>query len=222
MTGYSRLLDEGNDVKFQIIAGELCLDFINTLDNRPLPGRLKELLPTYRDLVEWAAQAGAISTGQRAALARAAEENPKAAEAAREKCLEFRECFNRIVVNSLHHHRPAPEDLEAFNQSLQEALSKRVLRSTRRGFRMEWRDSELSFDSLLWPVVKSASDLLTSGELELVRQCDSASCRWLFLDRSKNHSRRWCDMRICGNRVKVQRFYSRQRKLSPSARRDVP
>ena len=49
------------------------------------------------------------------------------------------------------------------------------------------------------------------GILELlVRECGASDCAWLFLDTSKNHHRRWCDMTRCGNRAKVRRFYARR------------
>jgi predicted RNA-binding Zn ribbon-like protein len=60
-------------------------------------------------------------------------------------------------------------------------------------------------------VVKSAGDLLISGELDNVRVCSAPDCQWLFLDTSKNHSRRWCDMKGCGNRAKVRRHYERKK-----------
>ena len=201
---------KGSPVEFQIVAGELCLDFINTLDNRPSPGRLKELLPAYLDLVEWALQAGAIASAQGSALRRAAADNPKAAESVRQKGLKLRECLYRVVVSALHHRRPTTEDVTLFSHYLGDALSNLELRNARSGFRLDWRDSSPRLDSLLWPVVKSASQLLTSPDLERVRECASPSCRWLFVDRSKNHSRRWCDMKACGNRVKARRFYSRK------------
>jgi predicted RNA-binding Zn ribbon-like protein len=64
---------------------------------------------------------------------------------------------------------------------------------------------------MLWPVVRSAAELLTSDELGRVRECAADNCAWLFLDRSKNRSRRWCDMAVCGNRDKVRRFRQRSR-----------
>ena len=62
---------------------------------------------------------------------------------------------------------------------------------------------------MLWPIIRSSADLLVSDELELVKICDNDECRWLFLDTSRNHRRRWCDMKVCGNRAKVRRFRAR-------------
>jgi len=202
-------------LKFQIIAGETSLDFINTLDNRPTPERHKDLLATYRDLADWAEQAGVMRAAQHAELLREAESHPGLAITALRKSVEFREGLYRIVSSKLNRQRPASDDIARFNRFLGEALSNLHLKAGGAGLRLDWnRSPPPKLDSLLWPVVRSASDLLTSSDLGLVRECDSPSCRWLFLDRSKNHSRRWCDMKVCGNRLKARRFYRRQHTAS--------
>ena len=73
-----------------------------------------------------------------------------------------------------------------------------------------WNDSDAP-TSPLWPVLRSAADLLTSDELRLLRECAAETCTWLFLDRSRNHSRRWCAMQVCGHRAKARRHYRRKR-----------
>ena len=201
-------------MKFQIIAGEFCLDFINTLDNRPVPERRKELVQSYDDLVEWATQAGALSVAQRAMLLREAESLPKEAAAVRVQAVDLRECLYRIMSAVVKSRRPSEDDLRSFNAYLGRALSHLELQKVRRRFRLEWPSNTLQLDSVLWPIVRSASDLLTGDDLAYVRECGVDTCRWVFVDRSKNHSRRWCDMKICGNRIKAQRFYRRQQRAS--------
>ena len=66
-------------------------------------------------------------------------------------------------------------------------------------------------DAVLWHVARSAAELLTSGDLGRVRGCASEECGWVFLDTTRNRSRRWCDMKECGNREKARRFYQRSR-----------
>ncbi|HUM07230.1 MAG TPA: ABATE domain-containing protein [Terriglobales bacterium] len=198
-------------MEFQIIAGELCLDFINTLDNRPSPERHTELLSTYGNLADWAFQAGAIGPAQKGALLAAAARRPHAAVAALRKAIELRECLYRIISHGLRNQRPDPSDVKVFNGFLGEALGRLQLQLRRGGYRLQFPGvSGPRLDSLLWPIAKSASNLLTSGDLSYVHECDSPSCRWMFVDRSKNHSRRWCDMKVCGNRLKARRFYHRQ------------
>jgi predicted RNA-binding Zn ribbon-like protein len=205
------MLDERGAVEFQIIAGELCLDFINTLDNRPIPERRKELLLTYQDLADWAVQAGALSPLQRTSLLRAAAIHPKGAEQALNKAIALRECLYRIISSVLPNRRAASDDIVAFNGYQGEAFSNLQLKPWRRGgYRLGWKEDPSRLDSILWLIVRSASDLLTSPDLENVHECDMPSCRWIFVDRSKNHRRRWCDMKVCGNRAKARKFYRRQ------------
>ena len=215
------MLDERGDVEFQIIAGELCLDFVNTLDNRPVPERRKELLPTYQDLADWAVQAGALSPLQRTALLRETGIHPKAAAQALSKAIALRECLYRIISSVLRNRRAASDDLEAFNSYRGEAFSNLQLKEARGGFRLGWRDDASPLDSILWPIVRSASDLLTSPDLENVHECDMPSCRWIFADRSKNHRRRWCDMKVCGNRAKARKFYRRQTSAAGNRKRSA-
>jgi predicted RNA-binding Zn ribbon-like protein len=76
---------------------------------------------------------------------------------------------------------------------------------------VEWAWCEVEVATPLWMLAEAATRLLTSEEMALLRACDSPTCRWLFVDTSKNHSRRWCDMKVCGNRIKARRFYRRER-----------
>ena len=105
----------------------------------------------------------------------------------------------------------APADLAALNAALARAASR--LRMVARPDRFEWAwaaDSE-ALDRVLWPVVRSAADLLVSEEAAQVRRCAGDTCDWLLLDTSRNHTRRWCDMRDCGNRAKARRYYARRK-----------
>ena len=79
------------------------------------------------------------------------------------------------------------------------------------GYTWVWDEGGRALDSMLWPVARSAADLLTSGELQAVRQCAGRACGWLFLDTSRNRTRRWCDMSVCGNRAKARRHHERLR-----------
>jgi predicted RNA-binding Zn ribbon-like protein len=80
-------------------------------------------------------------------------------------------------------------------------------------FAWTWAEPASRLDAPLWPLVRQAAELLVGADLKRVRECAASDCRWLFLDTSKNHSRRWCDMKSCGNRAKVRRFYRRKREV---------
>jgi predicted RNA-binding Zn ribbon-like protein len=79
------------------------------------------------------------------------------------------------------------------------------------GFVWDWHEVDGVLELPIWIVARSAADLLVSSELERVRECAGEKCDWLFLDASRNQSRRWCDMAACGNRAKAQRNYARRR-----------
>jgi len=198
-------------MSFEFKAGELCLDFINTLDNRPVPERLKELLGSYADLTQWAAQAGVISPKLRASMVQQAKLHPEKADAVLRQAIDFRETLYRIVESRLAKRDLAEADRRAFNRVHSEAFSHLELRATRQGFGLDWPEDHANLEAMLWPIARSAGRLFTSHELRRVRECGSKTCRWLFVDRSKNGSRRWCDMKVCGNRTKAQKFYRRKK-----------
>jgi predicted RNA-binding Zn ribbon-like protein len=198
-----------------LLGGALCLDFANTVDYRGTDLE-RELLVSYSDLVLWGQHVELLTVGQAHALLAQAQQHPLEAERALERALTLRETIYRIFA-SVTAGRPADaEDLDALNRALSSASARlRVVslpdecRSSA-GFAWDWAVGDEPLEQVLWPVVRSAAELLTSEELSLAKQC--AGCDWLFVDRSRNHSRRWCDMRYCGNRAKARRFYARQQR----------
>jgi predicted RNA-binding Zn ribbon-like protein len=77
-------------------------------------------------------------------------------------------------------------------------------------FAWGWGSSQTEADLPVWILSLETSALLTSEAISRLRACGSETCRWLFLDTSKNHTRRWCDMKVCGNRMKARRFQARR------------
>jgi predicted RNA-binding Zn ribbon-like protein len=122
----------------------------------------------------------------------------------------LRDAIFRIFAASALERAPERDHLMTLNSVLAEALKHaRVVRSPE-GFVWSWAEED-SLDQLLWPVARSAADLLTSDELTRTRECGGPACTWLFMDTSKNRSRRWCAMKGCGNRAKSRRHYERKR-----------
>jgi predicted RNA-binding Zn ribbon-like protein len=194
---------------FDLSGGRPCLDFANTLS-----GRLntpKERLPRYEDLVAWARQSGLMGRAHAPELLRQASLRPADAQAVLDRARALREVLYRLFSAAASGERPRSEALTSFNQLLPPALAHRRLVRAAGGFRWEWDSPAGALDSILWPVILSAAELLASDELPAVRECAAGPCTWLFLDRSRNHSRRWCDMRVCGNRMKARRHYERAR-----------
>lgn len=189
-------------------AEPLCLRFINTVDWRT-GTHPEERLHTYGDLLAWAESAG-ILTGEQAGSLAAQMEGEEGAAAALAGALALREALYRVFIAAMKQVAPAAGDLALVNAALREALAGLRLVVGEQGAGWAWAE-EAGHRRLLWPVVLSAARLLTSGRLSRVRQCADDACGWLFLDLSRNGSRRWCSMKDCGNRAKARRHYRRRR-----------
>jgi len=195
---------------FELSGGALCLDFVNTVDNRPTPER-KELLNRYEDLLAWARQAGAITARQAEVLERKATRRPREAQSVLDGARAVRETLFALFSAAFAGRRLPSTELASLNRAVAAALE-RLRLSPRPGGRARWTwDEDPALERPLWPVLRSATELLTSDDLARVGECAADTCAWLFLDRSKNRSRRWCDMTVCGNRDKVRRLRQRQR-----------
>jgi len=81
-------------------------------------------------------------------------------------------------------------------------------------FAWGWDFYQAALDDIIWPVVRSAADLLTSDTLPMLRICAADDCQWLFMDTSKNQTRRWCNMKSCGNRAKARRHIERKKQTA--------
>jgi len=184
--------------------GHPTLDFVNSVDRtvgKPWVDRLR----SYRDLVTWSEAAGTLPV-QPARLTRAATEGASEAGALLEHARAVREAMFRIFSALAARARPAEDDLALLNVELGRALAHARVEPRDEGYAWTWQTDEPDLALPLWPLVRAAAELLTSPERSLVRRCASETCLWLFLDRTKNHARRWCDMKVCGNREKVRRF----------------
>lgn len=197
--------------RFELTSGAVCLDFVNTLDNRP--SEPKEKLKRFYDLVHFGEDTGTISETVVSRLIETSLLYPDKTAEALESGVRMREAMYAVfwaIVNK----KPAPaKELYILNGYIAGAAHHARLAEVPGGF--EWRFEELParFDAPLWPIARSAADLLASDELKYVRPCASKTCQWLFLDTSKNHRRRWCDMKVCGNRAKARRFYARAKRI---------
>ncbi len=195
--------------RFDLIAGSVCLDFVNTLDDRHI--KPKELLETYIDLARFGEDTGVLEPSQVDRLFELRYVNPERAEQVLLRARELREAIHDVFWAIINKCEVSALALAKLNNYVQTAAGHLRLVPAKDGF--EWGfDDPLDFESVLWPIARSAADLLASEQLAYVRACSSKACEWFFLDTSKNHRRRWCDMMRCGNRAKVRRFYARKKK----------
>jgi len=187
----------------------VCLDFVNTLDDR-FTDHHKELLTTYRDLARFAEDADVLSHQQADHLS--ARSQNSHGQRALKSAIQMREAMSEVFY-ALAREKPVPKSaLADLNRYVQEAAQHARLVPAAGHFEWQFDPAQDDLASPLWPIARSAAELLASDQLQYVRACASPTCEWLFLDESKNHGRRWCDMTKCGNRAKVQNFYNRQRK----------
>jgi predicted RNA-binding Zn ribbon-like protein len=192
--------------KFDLSGGELSLDFANTMDNRLAPEKLADNLKTYAHLLAFALQSGILSAGDEARLLRSASSSPAEAARVLRQAIELREAIYRVGAAFAARHQPHHADLVLLNQQVQTALQHRRLESAKEGLLWRWTDDD-ELAAPLWRIAKSAADLLSSHEAHSIRECAEETCGWLFVDRSRNRARRWCDMKTCGNRAKARRHY---------------
>ena len=193
--------------RLRIVGGDLALDFVNTVDGE-LDGEPGfEHLRGYEDLVAWGHRVGILSEERARRLLREARERPSEAEAAHARALELRDDLYELFRAVARGKSPSLGSVEALGRAESEALSRARLAPGEEGFVWEWPD-EGDLDGVLWPVVHAATELLTSGPLDRVKGC--AACRWLFVDESRNRSRRWCTMEECGTHEKVRRYLERR------------
>lgn len=189
----------------------MCLDFVNTLDDRFMPDA-KELLKHYVDLARFSEDTGILNDLQADRLMTKSMQYPDEAQRALTSAIQLREAISDIFY-SLARKKPVPAAaLAILNQHVQEAAQHLVLVAGKERFQWEFEANGYDLFAPLWPIARDAAELLASERVEYVRACASKTCEWLFSDESKNHRHRWCDMTKYGNRAKVKRFYVRQKR----------
>ena len=194
----------------ELVGGALCLDFANTVSDYQAEARVDHL-EGYGDLVAFAAQTQAIPAAAARRLRRLAGEDPAAAARALARARDLREALFWIFHAAAHGKPAAAADLEALTRARAVAAAHQRLEREGEGYALGW-DTLDDLQAPLWPIAVSAVALVTSAERLRVRTCvteETGGCTWLFVDTSRNGSRRWCSMRDCGNRAKARRHYAR-------------
>jgi predicted RNA-binding Zn ribbon-like protein len=190
-----------------LVGGAPVLDLVNTVDARPAWSH--DHLASYDDVVAWAVRAGVVDAGEARALRAAAERAPDAAGAAFGRALALRELAHRVLSAAAAGDEPTAADLGALAAADAEALAHARLERRPDGTYAEaWAPGD-DLDGPRWPLAHGAVRLLVDGPLDRLEACPG--CGWLFLDTSRNRSRRWCSMDTCGARDKMQRYYRRRR-----------
>jgi predicted RNA-binding Zn ribbon-like protein len=197
---------QGN--QFILIGHYLCLDFVNTLiaqDGRPV-----DLLSCFDDFIAWLGQTQVLNMEQSNAVLRNWSKN-REAEQVLERAREFRTALRHMAEKIVEGKAVPQTTVEHINELLRHQVGHGELRRVKGRFEKQFQSEFREPTHLLWPVAESACDLLAYGDHSLIKKCENAACVLFFYDMTKNHSRRWCRMSACGNRMKVAAHYRRVR-----------
>jgi predicted RNA-binding Zn ribbon-like protein len=191
-----------------IVAGHLALDFANTIDDAEGPARFDHIA-TFTGLLSWSMRAGALSPERGKRLQRAAHRQPRAAAAALRKAHVLRHVLSGMFTAVATHSGTATTYWAELHPFVKDAISHAEITPTTgaREYQLAWPHSD-DFTAMLWPIAQAALALLTGPDLDRVKRC--AGCPWLFLDQSRNASRRWCAMNDCGTEEKIRRYVARR------------
>jgi predicted RNA-binding Zn ribbon-like protein len=192
---------------FQLIAGHPALDLVNTLDWRFRKPGPEDLLKRYDDLLRFTQESGMLKPAQARQFRSLAGRS--AGARVLKRCRELREAMAEVFYARLDGRSPTARSLQTLERYFNAARLQQQLRWEEGRLEWDWRENKA--DLPLWALSLSASDLMLSAVVDRVRACGNPECRWLFLDTSKNHTRRWCDMKLCGNRMKARRFKAQRK-----------
>lgn len=203
------MLEAATISDLSLVGGHPALDFTNTASWPPGEVR-NDRLVDFAALLAWSLRARLISPAQADLMSSRSLARPEEATRVLHSALELRGALHDVFAAHAA-GGPAPRHaLDRLNNHLAEALRHARISGEGGAFQWTWEGAPDAPDRMLWPLAWSAGELLTSDQLPRLRMCGGEGCGWLFIDTSKNRSRRWCSMSDCGNRAKVRRFRARQ------------
>ena len=198
------------------MGGNLALDLLNTQNGPAGEAPEEDLLRDYRDLLAWGHHVGILTESEADGLLRRSRRHPVQARAALARTRETRDYLYAIFDAVSRGARPPDLAIDRLRHDEAEALRHAELVPFDGGFTWSWaNDNDPALP--LWPIVHAALTLLTDGPLDRVKGC--ASCRFHFLDESKNRSRRWCSMEDCGTADKMRKYVARRASARAAGRR---
>jgi predicted RNA-binding Zn ribbon-like protein len=216
------------------LGGAHCLDFANTLEPRggppPLslpPGyQFRDELSTYEDLVAWAVHKDALDAPVAETLIVSSDTHPGDAREILARAHVLRDAIYRVFWHIAHGQPPSNDDLAAIMREYANAAAHAVLVVLTAGIEWTWPEDARTLARPLWPVARSAVELLATGHRQRIRVCPGpgrppVACGWLFYDTSKNGTRRWCSMTDCGAATKARLQTARRRAQRAALRRRI-
>ena len=196
----------------RIVGGHPALDLVNTVGSRR-GGVGADYLATYGDLLLWAARQGVLDDEDAATLSVAASAEPAEAASALLRAKRLRECLWRVCGALQGGDGPAEADLALLTREVLAAQRARALKWMDAGCAWLWTGAA-GLDAVTARVAWAAAELLAEGErlhLSRMRECEGRNCGWLFLDTTRNSTRRWCTADECGSLARVTRFRAKRK-----------
>ena len=194
---------------FLFVGNHPCLDFINT--QMIVRGNPTDLLGGCEDLVAWMVQAHMVDKVRAAVVM--TQWNRKDQEQLFEQGVSFRRTLRDMVARIVARKSVPDSAIASINHILSRCPGYPQLFYKKGGYTRQFQSQAAQKDGLLAPLAESASDLLCSGKWSLIKKCGNAACILYFYDTTKNHTRNWCSMQLCGNRKKVAAHYQRKRNI---------
>lgn len=185
---------------------DLCLTYANTLSWRGSETSTEEL-HSIADLLGWLERTAGWSAGAVRDLRQWSREYERKAAAVFTEAIAVREAIFRAFSDLATGRPMGQQDFTVIGDMLAAAPARTRLVRTSGGYAWQIAEPRPSVPHLLAPVLWSAADLILNAPQRRIRRCANDKCLWLFLDKSKSGTRRWCDMSACGNRAKAQRHY---------------
>jgi len=182
-------------------------------------GLSNDRLETFPDLMRWCEANGFFDAAEVVALAERAESDPWLAATVLGQARELRSVLHQILAALAGKREPEPLALRTLNQALRSAAGQLAL--TWHGGRPAWgHQGEVAPETIVHRIAWAAAQFITSPELGRLGLCANPECGWMFLDSTRNHSRRWCSMQDCGSRAKARRYYRRRKAKADGESRD--
>jgi predicted RNA-binding Zn ribbon-like protein len=197
----------------ELIGGHIALDLVNTVSWRLDNERRRDNLPDFPALARWCYRVGLLRDAGTHELLTAASGHPQLAQQACHDARVLREHLHELLTPLVDDSEPP--DTIVTPSALHNLLVDALARSDLTGVPMRWQLTAYRPADLPPLLALQVLDLLQTPQLHLVRQCHDDSCGWLFLDRTRNHTRRWCSSSDCGNRDRARRHYARHRDQTP-------
>jgi len=193
-----------------LIGGELALDFANTSSGRGWPAH-QEHLRSAADIVDWADHAHVVPPEDAAWMREVARAELEMSQHLLARALELREDIHAVVSEIAAGRAAPPDRMQSLTRTHAHCLAKANLAPFAGRFVWSWTVRQASIEAILGPISLSAMTTLLQADLSRIKMCQGEKCGWLFIDATKNKSRRWCEMEVCGNRAKQRRFGAKAR-----------